>query len=100
MDRKNDIVHDTELTDGSLIAGIVGKKKLGVNSSHHQAVAKLAEPFTATARSEDGVIEALELKPGAARLPYFLAVQFHPERLYARHPAHLRLFQRFIQACV
>ena len=99
MDRKNDIVHDTELTDGSLIAGIVGKKNLGVNSSHHQAVAKLAEPFVATARSEDGVIEALELKPGATRLPYFLAVQFHPERLYARHAAHLRLFQRFIQAC-
>lgn len=99
MDRKNDIVHDAELTRGSLIASIVRKNKLGVNSSHHQAVGVLAEPFAVTARSRDGVIEAMELKPGAARLPYFLAVQFHPERLYARHAAHLRLFQHFVRAC-
>jgi putative glutamine amidotransferase len=99
MDRKNDIVHDAELTRGSLIATIVNKNKLGVNSSHHQAIGALAEPFAVTARSADGVIEAMELKPGAARLPYFLAVQFHPERLYARHAAHLRLFQHFVRAC-
>jgi putative glutamine amidotransferase len=99
LDRKNDIVHDAELTDGSLMATIARDKKLGVNSSHHQAIAELAEPFTATARSSDGVIEGMELKPGAARLPFFLAVQFHPERLYARHAEHLRLFQHFIRAC-
>ena len=99
LDRKNHIVHDVELTDGSLIANIARDNKLGVNSSHHQAVDELAEPFTPTARSSDGVVEAMELKPGAARLPFFLAVQFHPERLYARHPEHLRLFQHFIRAC-
>ena len=97
LDRKNDIVHDAELTDGSLIANIVRHNKLGVNSSHHQAVAQLAEPFSVTARSSDGVVEAMELKPGAATLPFFLAVQFHPERLYARHAEHLRLFQRFVR---
>ncbi|HEY0548187.1 MAG TPA: gamma-glutamyl-gamma-aminobutyrate hydrolase family protein [Verrucomicrobiae bacterium] len=99
LDRKNDVVHDAELTGGSLMATIARDKKLGVNSSHHQAIAELAEPFTATARSSDGVIEGMELKPGAARLPFFLAVQFHPERLYARHAEHLRLFQHFTRAC-
>jgi putative glutamine amidotransferase len=99
LDRKNDIVHDAQLTDGSLIANIARDKKLGVNSSHHQAIGELAEPFAATARSRDGVIEAMELKPGAASLPFFLAVQFHPERLYARHAEHLRLFQTFVRAC-
>lgn len=98
LDRKNDIVHDAQLTSGSLIANIARDKKLGVNSSHHQAIGKLADPFTVTARSEDGVIEAIELKPEAADLPYFLAVQFHPERLYARHREHLRLFQAFVRA--
>lgn len=100
LDLKNEVVHDAELTDGSLLATIVGDKKLGVNSSHHQAIGKLAEPFVVTARSSDGVIEAMELKPGAARsLPFFLAVQFHPERLQGQHAAHLRLFQHFVRAC-
>src|SRR5688572_29430023 len=73
LDRKNDIVHDAELTDGSLLANIARDNKLGVNSSHHQAVADVADPFAVTARSIDGVIEAMELKPGAATLPFFLA---------------------------
>jgi putative glutamine amidotransferase len=98
-DKKNQVVHDAELTDGSLLATITGKKTLGMNSSHHQAIGKLAAPFVATARSEDGVIEAMELKPGAASLPFFLAVQFHPERLYARHGEHLKMFQHFVRAC-
>lgn len=98
LDRKNDVVHDAELTDGSLLANITAQKRLGVNSSHHQAIAELAEPFVVTARSEDGVIEGMELKPGAASLPFFLAVQFHPERLYARHREHLKLFQHFVRA--
>src|SRR5688572_20578270 len=99
LDRKNEVVHDAELTDGSLLANIVAQKKLGVNSSHHQAIGELADPFAGTARSEDGVIEAMELKPGVTDMPYFLAVQFHPERLYARHREHLRLFQHFVRAC-
>lgn len=100
LDRKNEVVHDAELTDGSLLATIVGGKKLGVNSSHHQAIGELAAPFVVTARSSDGVIEAMELKPDAARsLPFFLAVQFHPERLQGRHAEHLGLFQHFVRAC-
>jgi len=99
LDRKNEVVHDAELTDGSLLANIVAQKKLGVNSSHHQAIGELADPFAVTARSEDGVIEAMELKPGVTDMPFFLAVQFHPERLYARHREHSRLFQYFVRAC-
>ena len=100
LDRKNEVVHDVELTPGSLISKITGQTQLGVNSSHHQAVGELAEPFQATAHSSDGVIEALELADGAAKsLPFFLAVQFHPERLFARHPEHLALFQSFVRAC-
>ena len=98
MDRKCSVVHDAKLIKGSLLARIVGGGKLGVNSSHHQAVGKLAGPFTVTARSSDGVIEAMELKPGGTRLPFFLAVQFHPERLCERHPGHAKLFRSFVRA--
>jgi len=98
MDRKCSVVHDVELAKGSLLARLVGGKKLGVNSTHHQAVGELAEPFIVTACSSDGVIEAMELKPGEDRLPFFLAVQFHPERLCERHTAHAKLFQSFVRA--
>jgi len=26
-------------------------------------------------------------------------VQFHPERVYEKHPEHLKIFQAFIKAC-
>lgn len=99
MDRKNEPVHEVALTRGSLIWKIAGDSKLGVNSSHHQAVERVAEPFEVSARSPDGIIEAMELKADAGQvLPFFLAVQFHPERLFDRYAGHLRLFKRLVQA--
>jgi putative glutamine amidotransferase len=99
-DKKDQVVHEVTCEPGSLMAAIAGKERLGVNSSHHQAVARLAKGLRATAVSRDGIIEGLE--PGPADrglLPYLLAVQFHPERLFARHAEHLELFKTFIRAC-
>jgi putative glutamine amidotransferase len=59
-----------------------------------------AEPLVATARSRDGIVEAMELKPEAARgMPFLLAVQFHPERLTEKHAEHRAIFRSFTQAC-
>ena len=100
LDRKDQIVHDVELTPGSKLASIADGKKLGVNSSHHQAVAQVAKPLRVTARSPDGVVEGLELQPAfAGVLPYLVAVQFHPERLCARYVEHMNLFHGFVRAC-
>ncbi len=96
------LTHEVPLTAGSMLSKITGKKALGVNSSHHQGVLETAEPFTAVARTKDGIVEAMELKPEAAngspRPPFFLAVQFHPERL-VKHREHLAIFSRFAEAC-
>ena len=100
MDRRFEVVHDARLTSGSLLAKITGKQKLGVNSTHHQAIARVAAPFRVAAVSSDGIIEGLELKPSAARtLPFLLSVQFHPERLADRYAEHRAIFRRFTQAC-
>jgi putative glutamine amidotransferase len=99
LGRACELVHEVALTPGSLLAKICGGRKLGVNSSHHQAVKKLAAPFIATAKSADGLVEAMELRPDAARsLPFFLSVQFHPERLTEKHPEHREIFQKFVAA--
>ena len=51
-----------------------------VNSSHHQGVERLAKGFRITARSEDGVVEAIEHES----LPVW-GVQWHPERMCFAH---------------
>lgn len=100
FDKRDDSVHEVQLTPGSLLAKITGVRKLGVSSTHHQAVGRVAEPLTVTALSGDGVVEGLELKPGAVQwLPFLLSVQFHPERLEDRYPEHRAIFRVFTQAC-
>jgi putative glutamine amidotransferase len=99
-DKKDKVVHDVDVEPGSILAKVCGGQKLGVNSSHHQAVGNIAKPLRRTAVSIDGIVEGLELDSQDRHLlPYLLAVQFHPERLCALHAEHLRLFESFITAC-
>ena len=97
MDRPLEAVHEAQLTPGSLLSKICRSQVLGVNSTHHQAVVKPVWPLVASAVSRDGVVEAMELglDPG---LPFFLSVQFHPERLMERNGRHLEIFERFVAA--
>ena len=97
------LTHELPLTAGSLLSKITRRKSLRVNSSHHQGLLEPAGPFAAVARTEDGIVEAMELRPemsnGSPRLPFFLGVQFHPERLVKKHPEHQAIFSRFVEAC-
>ena len=100
LDQACELVHEAALTPGSLLAKITKKRVLGVNSSHHQAVQVPADMFVATAVSGDGIVEAMELKPGVAwEMPFLLSVQFHPERLTPRYVAHRAIFDQFVTVC-
>ena len=93
----NDARHDIALHEGSLVAEVAGGTRANVNSSHHQAVDRLAPPFCETARADDGTVEAFEwAQPGGK--PFFLAVQWHPERMDQTEPLAGRLFERFLSA--
>lgn len=87
------LVHEVNITHGSLLAGIIGSECIRVNSRHHQAVKDLAPGLTVTARASDGLIEGVEL-PGHR---FCLGVQWHPESLQAVEE-HSRIFTRFIIA--
>jgi putative glutamine amidotransferase len=101
MQKKSEVVHEARLTGDSLLAKITGKQRLGVNSTHHQAIGRVAKPLKVTATSDDGVVEATELSRESAHLlPYFMTVQFHPERLAPRYPEHQEVFNSFTRACV
>jgi len=50
------------------------------NSFHHQAVDKVREDFRVSARSDDGIVEAIEPKQGSRYENQFvMGVQWHPE---------------------
>jgi putative glutamine amidotransferase len=101
MDRRSEVVHEVQLTETGLLAKIAGRKTMGVNSTHHQAVGRVAPPLQVIARSDDGIVESMQLKPSLVRmLPFLLSVQFHPERLADRYPEHRAIFTAFTQACV
>lgn len=100
MDRRSEVVHEVHLTADSLLAKITGSRTLGVNSTHHQAVDRPAEPLRVTGRSADGLAEVMQLKPDLAHLlPFLLSVQFHPERLVERQATHRAIFKAFARAC-
>lgn len=100
LDRKSELVHRVKLAVGSTVARLMGRRTIRVNSTHHQALDRVAEPFVVTGRSDDGIVEAMELAPAnAGWLPWCVSVQFHPERLGDRDPGFRRLFRDFVRAC-
>lgn len=68
-----DIRHHLRVTDGTLLAGLVGPH-VTVGSLHHQAIDRVAESLRVSAVADDGFIEAAESPCGR-----LLGVQWHPE---------------------
>ena len=66
--------HAVSILPGSLLASLLGEEDRLVNSFHHQAIARPAAGLTVCAWSEDGIIEAAEMKG-------ILLIQWHPERM-------------------
>jgi putative glutamine amidotransferase len=85
--------HPVRIEPGSLLLRLLGTETAVVSSFHHQAVAKVAPGFRVAARSPEGVIEAIEREDH----PFYLGVQWHPERMPAA-PITERLFRGFIGA--
>jgi putative glutamine amidotransferase len=71
-------VHDVSIDRESKLAAAIGDIRITVNSSHHQALARVADGLRVTARSPDGIIEGAEWERDDW---WMLAVQWHPEEL-------------------
>jgi putative glutamine amidotransferase len=84
--------HAILIQKGSKLFDIIRKKRIMVNTSHHQMVKKVGKGLVATAWSEDGVIEAVETKEDG----FFLGVQWHPELMKDKNSK--LLFDSFIQS--
>ena len=78
-----------DTTPGSLIHHLLGDSATSP-CYHHQALDVVPETLRVTARSADGLVQAVETT-GAG---WVLGVQFHPEH----NPNDLRLFRGFVEA--
>jgi len=84
--------HGLEVEPGSLLESVYGDGEIRVGSMHHMAIDDLASGFRITARSPDGVIEAIE-----SDIEGWLAIgtQFHPEADSAS-ALDAKIFEEFV----
>lgn len=83
---------EASVAPGSRLAALLGDPAapLPIHVYHHQALDEVAPGLRVTARTDDGVIEAVEL----AAVPFGIGVQWHPEE----NAADRRLFAGLVEA--
>ncbi len=87
--------HRVKIDPDSSLAKILNATEASVYSNHHQAVKEVAKNLKVIARSEDGVVEAMERIDGG----FGLFVQWHPEQ--TDNPEHRNaIYGALIKACV
>jgi putative glutamine amidotransferase len=85
--------HPIAVEPATILAKVLGAGRCVVNSFHHQSVDRVAPAFKVSARSEDGVVEAIERSDH----PFYVGVQWHPERM-PDAPSTRRLIGAFLDA--
>lgn len=91
----NSHVHSINIEKRSLLNDIFDAEDICVNSIHHQAIKRVADGFRISAKSEDGIIEAIELEDSSR---FVLGVQWHPEMLMATDENQMKIYTTFIDS--
>lgn len=92
--------HTIDVEGGGILASLASIRNadgpIRVNSSHHQAIARVGENLRATAWAKDGVIECVE-DTRAGR--FVVGVQWHPELMTGYDDLSRELFEEFVAKC-
>lgn len=75
-----DQTHEVKVDADSCLSAIINTENGIINSAHHQSADKIGKGLKASAKAEDGTIEAIEYK-NPKNKPFLLLVQWHPERM-------------------
>jgi putative glutamine amidotransferase len=79
------------VTEGSLLASVIGATNVTGSCHHHPAVDQVGAGLRVTARADDGIVEGLQLDNA-----WLLAVQWHPEDTAASDAAQQALFDALV----
>ena len=93
---KADVYHGITIAKDSDLYRYSRYHKFKVNSSHHQAIGLLGRNLIPVAWSEDDLVEAVQLTRRLSH-PFFLGVQWHPERMKLNHPMSGGIGRAFLQ---
>jgi putative glutamine amidotransferase len=89
------LAHTITLERRSHFAGAISSTTARVNTFHHQAVKDMPGGFRISARSSDGLVEAIEARDER----FVMGVQCHPEEVWrTTAPELARLFVAFVHA--
>lgn len=84
--------HSIFIEDNTVLSALWENKRTTVNTLHHQSCSTLGEGFLASAKSADGLIEAIE----HTKKRFAVGVQWHPEAMKTEEMG--LLFNAFLKA--
>lgn len=82
-------LHEIKVEENTILSQLLKSENAMVNTVHHQAIKDLSPQFEVSARSSDGIVEAIESAEG----PAMLGVQWHPELLFEKSEEQLAIFK-------
>ena len=87
--------HRITVHERTRLREILRRRRVEVNTTHHQAVKQIGKGLIVNATAEDGLIEGIE----SERHSFVIGVQWHPEVLALRYEHQRRIFSAFTAAC-
>ena len=87
--------HEIRIKDETGLHDISNISQGIVNSNHHQGIWRIGNGLCIMARSNDGLIEAIEYE-NPDEMPFFMGVQWHPERMDPQSPLSLPIAKHFL----
>ena len=91
----SEYVHNIKINKDSFLYKIVNVDKMKVNSRHKYEIINVNNAIV-SARSDDGIIEAIEFP----NKRFAMGLQWHPEDLYETDINMLKIFKEFIEKAV
>lgn len=91
---RESIAHDVDITQGTVLHDIIGHDRIGVNTSHREAIVVASDKVIINAIAPDTTIEGLEIP----NYKFAVGVQWHPELLYQDYDHQMRIFNRLIES--
>jgi putative glutamine amidotransferase len=88
-------MHDVEPAQETRLGGATMAPTLRCSSHHHQGIASVGKGLTVSARSSDGLVEAIERDMSEAG--WIVGVQWHPEETAASDARQQALFDTLVR---